>query len=446
MRLTLRTLCALFIVELSGLHAARADKIVAGGLSTCAITSQGALYCWGDNSYGELGTGSNVNLTRPGHTVADYKSGVTDVAVGYQFACAIVNGAAVCWGRNDNGQLGDGTTNNSTHPVQVQGFSSGVTAITAGFAHACLIHNDLVDPIHNVTNPTAYCWGLNNYNQLGTGDDFHGGDWQTNPEHHTPTHVQHGASVLNISAGAYHTCYIRVPDTRIPTALCWGRNDYGQLGDGEYSTAPSYIGGGPGPGGSSSRGLEQLVTYAIDPGGNPTSISAGGQQTCAIANNKAFCWGDNGELGAGHVMSDSAKPAGNSYDSYYKLRAISAGSHNACLQTYNTRRHVLYPYSTSCWGYNQEGAVGDGSTTDRATPVLVWSSESAQSSISVGAYHACAVLPGAVDLHPPKPRCWGSDVYGQVGVKSSNDYFTTPQVVIFWEHLVPTTGGGGFRM
>src|SRR5262249_22206858 len=81
------------LVLLSGLHAARADKIVAGGLATCAITSQGALYCWGDNQYGELGIGHNVNLTRPVHTVADYTSGVTDVAVGYQFACAIVNGA-----------------------------------------------------------------------------------------------------------------------------------------------------------------------------------------------------------------------------------------------------------------------------------------------------------------------------------------------------------------
>src|SRR5262249_2573458 len=164
----------------------------------------------------------------------------------------------------DHGQLGDGTTNNSTHPVQVQGFSSGVTAITAGFAHACLIHNDLVDPVHNVTNPMAYCWGLNNYSQLGTCQNpacFHGGDWQTNPEHHTPAHVFNGASVLSISAGAYHTCYIRVPDTRIPTAFCWGRNDYGQVGDGEYSDTSPSIAGGPGPGESSSQGLEQLVTY-----------------------------------------------------------------------------------------------------------------------------------------------------------------------------------------
>jgi alpha-tubulin suppressor-like RCC1 family protein len=431
------------LVLLSSLHAARADKIVAGGLSTCAITGQGALYCWGDNQYGELGTGTKVNLTRPVRTVADYTSGVTDVAVGYQFACAIVNGAAVCWGRNDNGQLGDGTTNNSTHPVQVQGFSSGVTAITAGFAHACLIHQDLIDPAHNITNPAAYCWGLNNYNQLGTGDTFNGGDWRTNPEHHTPTRLPNGGTVRSISAGAYHTCYIRVPNTAIPTAFCWGRNDYGQLGNGEYSNTPPYIGGGPGPGGSSSRGLEQLVTYGIDPGGNPTSISAGGQHTCAIANNKAFCWGsnDNGELGTGNTLrTDVATLVANSYDSYYRILSLSAGGHTSCLQGYNGRRRALFPYSTTCWGNNHEGAVGDGTTTDRPTPVRVWSSPFSQSSISVGDDHTCAVLPGPV----PRPRCWGNDAYGQVGVKSSNDYFTTPQLVIFWDYLVPT-GGGGFR-
>src|SRR5262249_20974882 len=154
---------------------------------------------------------------------------------------------------------------------------------------------------------------------------------------------------------------------------------------------------------------------------------------------------DNGELGTGNgPRMDMATPVGNNYDSYYRLLSISAGGHTSCLQAYNGRRRVLYPYATTCWGNNHEGAVGDGSTTDRLTPVRVWSSAFAQSSISVGDDHTCAVLSGPIGFRPPRPRCWGNDVDGQVGANSSNDYFTTPQLV-FWEHLVPTTGGGGFR-
>jgi alpha-tubulin suppressor-like RCC1 family protein len=138
-------------------------------------------------------------------------SDVMLMAAGYNHNCAIkTDGSAWCWGRNSNGQLGDGTTTSQTTPVAVSGLASGVTRIAAGFLHTCA----------GRTDGSVWCWGWNFYGQVGDG---------TNTERATPVAVSGLASgVTQIAAGGSQSCAIRSNGS----ALCWGLNGSGQLGDG----------------------------------------------------------------------------------------------------------------------------------------------------------------------------------------------------------------------
>ena len=144
-------------VQVQGLTSG-GTAIATWGGHTCAIVN-GAALCWGYNYYGELGNGTTANSTIP-VPVQGLTAGVTAITVGNSHTCAIVNGAALCWGYNSFGQLGNGIqTNNAMTPVQVQGLTSGVTSIAAGETHTCAI-----------VNGRAQCWGNNQFGQLGTGD------------------------------------------------------------------------------------------------------------------------------------------------------------------------------------------------------------------------------------------------------------------------------------
>lgn len=136
-------------------------KVTSGNYMTCAIKN-GAAYCWGYNGYGQVGSGSTDNKNAP-VPVVDMTSGVTDITtstgdelIGH--TCAIKNGAAYCWGNNSYSQLGDGSSNNSSTPRLVSGLDSGVTHIVAGGYHTCAIKNAKI-----------YCWGENYRGQLGIG-------------------------------------------------------------------------------------------------------------------------------------------------------------------------------------------------------------------------------------------------------------------------------------
>ena len=164
------------------------------------------------------------------------------------------------------GQLGDGSTIDRLVPVQVQGLRSGVTAISAGSLHTCAIRDGAVT-----------CWGRNDYGQLGNGST----DWSSV----TPVAAQGlGAGITAVAAGALHTCAIVDG-----AAQCWGHNEYGQLGDG-----------------TTENRLSPVHVLGLDAG--VTAMSAGGQ-TCAIVDGAAQCWGINyaGQLGNG-TRTDSATP------------------------------------------------------------------------------------------------------------------------------------------
>ncbi len=164
--------------------------ISAGMRHTCALTSVGGVKCWGSNSNGNIGDGTNIQRNVPVN-VNDLTSGVTAIAMGGYHGCALTAiGGVKCWGYNDGGQLGDGTTTSNSTPVDVKGLTQGVRAIVSGFLHSCAL---------TVTG-AVQCWGYNSNGQLGNGTT----NQSTVPV--TVNGLSTGISKIYSSAGASSTC------------------------------------------------------------------------------------------------------------------------------------------------------------------------------------------------------------------------------------------------
>ena len=240
-------------------------QIAAGYNFSCAVTTSGAAKCWGSNGDGQLGNGTTTNSSVP-EQVSGLTSGVSSISAGGYHSCAVVSGAAKCWGYGGSGQLGDGTTTSSRVPVQVVGLTSGVASVSAGSYHTCA-----------VVSGAAKCWGHNGMSQLGNG---------TTTNSSVPEQVSGLTSgVSSISAGGYHSCAVVSG-----AAKCWGYGGSGQLGDGTTT---------------SSRVPVQVVGLTS----GVASVSAGSYHTCAVVSGAAKCWGLNGmgRLGNG-ATSNSLVP------------------------------------------------------------------------------------------------------------------------------------------
>jgi len=203
-------------VDVSGITGA--TQITAGKYHTCALVAGGQAKCWGGNYSGGLGNGtsgygtnSNVPVDVSGIT------GATQITAGSSHTCALVAGGQIkCWGYNYNGQLGDGTFTNSSVPVDVSGIT-GATQITAGFGHSCAL----------VAGGEIKCWGYNEYGGLGNGTSGFG----TNSS--VPVDVSGITGATQITSGYFHTCAL-VAGGEIK---CWGRNEFGGLGNGTYDNS-----------------------------------------------------------------------------------------------------------------------------------------------------------------------------------------------------------------
>ncbi|MGQ0799402.1 MAG: RCC1 domain-containing protein [Pseudomarimonas sp.] len=361
-------------VDVSGLGSGVA-AISADAGHTCALSTGGGLKCWGDNSFGQLGDGSNTQRLTPAD-VAGLGSGVAAISVGAEHTCALTTGGGVkCWGANFAGQLGDGSRTRRPTPVDVSGLSSGVAAISAGFWHTCAL----------TTGGGVKCWGNNIHGQLGDG---------SSTERLTAVDVSGlGNGVAAISAGALHTCALSTGGG----VKCWGYNNVGQLGDGSNTNrlAPADV-----------SGL----------GSGVAEISTGEGHTCALTTGGGVkCWGDNldGQLGDGNSSSRRSTPVDVS-DLSSGVAAISAGDSHTCAQTTSG--------GVKCWGGKCDGQLGDGSRTQRLTAVAVSGLASGVDAISAGGSHTCALTTGG------GVKCWGENVYGQLGDGSSTTRVTPVDV------------------
>jgi alpha-tubulin suppressor-like RCC1 family protein len=354
--------------------------IAAGAAHTCAVTSAGGLKCWGTNNYGQLGNGSTDTLshTNPAD-VTGLTSGVSTVAAGYSYTCAVTSGGGVkCWGQNKYGQLGSGSTIDTSTPVDVAGLTSGVRAIAVGETHACAA----------TSGGGVKCWGDNREGGLGNGST-------TNSQ--IPVDVAGLTSpVTAIAVGQGHTCAL----TGSGGVKCWGGNYIGQLGHSLNLKNPN-----------SGRPVDVPgLTSGV------TAIAAGTVHTCALTSRGGVkCWGSNshGQLGGGSTGTSSYNLV-NVAGLTSGVTAIAASDEQTCALTSGG--------GVKCWGWNLAGQLGNGSTTDSGTPVGVVGLTSGVTAIAAGADHTCALMStGGV-------KCWGDNTAGQLGNGSTTSSGTPVDV------------------
>ena len=354
-------------------------QVSTGRGHACGVTTDDRAYCWGYSLWGQLGHGSyggpeecNTHpcSSRPVAVVGGLR--FRSVSTGDEHSCGVTTDNRVyCWGRNTEGQLGDGTQNGSATPVAVAG-TRRFREVTAGGAHTCAI----------TTTDLAFCWGYNKSGQLGIG---------TTTDQLTPARVLGGLLWRQLSAGAIHTCGRTTADR----AYCWGNNTKGELGNG--STTP------------------RLKPAAVSSGLQFRQIDAGFNHTCAVTSSgyRAYCWGGNDVGGIGDGTRTTRLTPTPVVDTR-RYDQVSAGGFHTCGVLRTSGKGM-------CWGAGVAGQLGNGTRFRRATPTPV-SGSLLLAQISAGFGSTCAVTTGS------RAYCWGDNFPGQLGDGTTDSHLAPTAV------------------
>ena len=290
--------------------------VAGGGTHTCGIKTDGTLWCWGKNDFGQLGIETqDESLSLP--TQVTSESGWALISAGCAHTCGVKTDSTFwCWGRNDSGQLGIGTTDSGQNlPAQVTG-GSGWVSVSTGCLHTCGIKTD----------STLWCWGNNYAGQLGNNN------WSSEK---IPVSVNANFSL--VSGGSTHTCGILKDDS----LACWGENENGQLGDGS---------------GDNQNTPTQIRTGFA-------TVSAGSSHTCGTTTNgNLCCWGNNeyGQLGNGNWDNLDIPNCLNTSPDW---KILSGGSAHTC--------GIKNDGTLWCWGRNDSGQLGNGTWENIPSPAQV---------------------------------------------------------------------------
>jgi alpha-tubulin suppressor-like RCC1 family protein len=357
-------------------YAVKYSQISASSRHTCAIISGGQVQCWGENSFGQLGNGrkqdaSNVPVAVSGidgSTINGVIYKAKAVSAGRDSTCAIlVGGQAMCWGRNHRGQLGDGSLIDSTVPIKVLTLNNAST-ISVGDDFACA----------TLTTFQARCWGEGTLGQLGNG---------ANADESTPQAVQTSSGTLTnvtgISAGNAHVCAV----TTASNVFCWGAGTAGQLGNGLGANSNTAFNVGLASG--VAVGTGRNFSCALTPGG------------------RVRCWGENGSGQLGNnSTTDAASPVivqrqSGAIVELSDVSALSVGYAHACVL-----RGAEAPH---CWGINTSRQLGDNTTVARSVATEATAIIGTPAAITAGTNHTCAVFPSG------NAQCWGFGDNGELG-------------------------------
>lgn len=327
------------------------SRQISAGDTACAVVADGTVRCWGLNNHGQLGDGTTTDRYTPVRVQS--VAGAVGVISGFQSCALITDGTVRCWG--ENGMDPSGTPTWTTAPTTVPGLGN-VVAIAGQGTSPCALLSD----------GTVRCWG-----HRGARPDigYSTEDWMT------PVAVPGISGAVGVSGGFEDGCAL-ISDG---TVRCWGTNDSGQLGDGTTTDSETPV-------------LVSGVTDAVAISGTHNTY---GHVCALIADGTVRCWGGNraGQLGNG-TTNTTANPNPAPVSGLAGAIAISAGTAADCA--------LIADGTVRCWGSNRAGQLGDGTTTDRYTPVAVSGLTNAVA-VSQSGLGACAVLSDAT------ARCWGAN-------------------------------------
>lgn len=407
--------------EVTGLSGP-ALQVAVGYDHACALIEGGTVQCWGQNSNGELGDGTGGADAATPVDVVGLAGAAEFIAVGNDVSCAIVVGGGLqCWGDSADGMLGNGTT---TPDVLSPGAALGLPAVahvSLGDDTACAV----------ATNGDGWCWGSNGNGEVGDG---------TTIDRLTPTAVAGPQGFAKIDVGDGTVCGL----TTTGLLRCWGDNGDGQAGDGSVveSATPVPVQGLEGAAtelavgeahvcavdgaatvrcwgagealGTGLAELNQGTAVAVSGAAGFTDLSAGADHTCALSSGEVRCWGDNGvgQLGDGGVSGDLA------------LAPVTAGTLSSSTLVAAGRRHTCAfdtVAGTVCWGSDFRGQLGHGdSAGSHDTPQVVTGPVTDTLALVAGGDHTCAVRSGDGQTY-----CWGNNSSWQVN-EALGSPVTTP--------------------